>query len=92
MNNKNVRKKLIWQTVFAVTFLFILVVLLFIQYSQFWSLRVKENQLNEKLQLIQQEREMYENEYDYITSDEYIEDYAHEVLGWGRNGETYFSN
>lgn len=92
MENKNIRRKLIWQTILAVVLIVSLVVLLVIQYAQFWSLSIKESKLKEQLALIQQERAVYEKEYQYKSSDEFLEDYAHEVLGWGREGESYYKS
>jgi hypothetical protein len=34
--------------------------------------------------------DIFEQEYNYKSSDEFIEDYAHEVLGWGKEGESYY--
>lgn len=90
MENKSIRKKLIWQTVFAVLIIVSLIILLIIQYTQFWSLTIKENELKDKLALLEKEHYIFEQEYNYKSSDEYIEDYAREVLGWGREGESYY--
>jgi len=88
----DVRKKLIWQTISAVLIVVVMIVLLIIQYTQFWALSMKEQQLQEKLSTLQKEHVLFEQEYNYKSSDEFIEDYAHEVLGYGRNGESYYKS
>ena len=89
MENRNIRKKIIWQTIFAVLIIVVLFVLLIIQYVQYWSLAIKENQLQDQLALLEKEHYIFEQEYNYKSSDEFIEDYAHEILGWGKEGESY---
>lgn len=91
MDSKNIRKKLIWQTILAVLVVVVLLVLLIIQYTQFWSLTIKEQQLENQLALLEKEHYIFEQEYNYKSSDEFIEDYAHEVLGWGKEGESYYN-
>ena len=90
MSSKNVKKKLIWQTISAVLIIVVLIVLLVIQYTQFWSLKIKENQLKNQLELLQEEHYIFEQEYNYKSSDQFVEDYAHQVLGWGKSGESYY--
>ena len=89
--SSNIRRKLIWQTISAVLIVVVLIVLLIIQYTQFWSLAIKEQQLQSQLDTLQKEHFIFQQEYNYKASDEFVEDYAHEVLGWGRQGESYYN-
>lgn len=89
-SNSALRKKLIWQTIFAVLIIVTLVIMLIIQYTQFWALTIKESELKDQLALLEKEHYIFEQEYNYKSSDEYIEDYAREVLNWGREGESYY--
>lgn len=91
MDSKKIRNKLIWQTIAAVVFVIGLIIILIFQYVQFWSLTIKKNELNNQLALLEKQHYIFEQEYEYKSSDEFVEDYAHEVLGWGRNGESYYN-
>ena len=68
----------------------VLIVLLVIQYTQFWALTIKEHQLQDQFNTLQKEHYIFEQEYNYKSSDEFLEDYAHDVLGWGKQGESYY--
>jgi cell division protein FtsB len=72
--------------------LFILLSLLVFEYIKFWQLKNKENQLNQRIEELSRLKENYTNEVDYKQSDAYIEEYAREVLGYGKNGEVYSSS
>ena len=90
MTEAKIKRKIVITTVLAVLLVFVLVVLLIFQYVSFWNLKHKQNALNEQLQQLQTEKALYEAEYEYKNSDEYIEDYAREVLGWGKEGNIYY--
>ncbi len=92
LTSEKIRRKLVWQTICAVLIVVVLITLLAIQYTQFWALSIKEKQLQSQLDTLQKERTIFEQEYNYKSSDEFIEDYAHEVLGWGRAGESYYKS
>ena len=90
MTEKKVKRNIILITVLAVLLVFALIVILVFQYASFWNLKTKEHNLQEQLKQLQTEHAFYEKEYEYKSSDEYIEDYAREVLGWGKYGSKYY--
>jgi cell division protein FtsB len=64
---------------------------LIFQFAKIGNLQKKEEELNNHLNALEQQIVEYTNENNYIKSNEYLEDYAREVLGWGKEGEMYFS-
>lgn len=90
MTESKAKRNIIITTVIAVLLVFTLLVILVFQYVSFWNLKNKEYALNQQLQQLQDEKALYEAEYEYKSSDAYIEDYAREVLGYGKNGSKYY--
>ena len=90
MEERKIRSKIITLTVCAVLLVFVLLGLLAFQYVKYWRLTAQQLELNRQLELLQTERQNLQNEVDYKSSEEFIEDYAREVLGWGRENETYY--
>jgi len=84
MNEAKLKKRIITYTVLAVVLVFTLLILLIFQYTQYWALRDRQIELDRILTELEQEYEEYSQEYDYKSSEEFIEDYARLVLGWGR--------
>ena len=70
---------------------FALVCVLIFQLAKIGNLQKKEEELNKHLNALEQQIVEYTNENNYIKSNEYLEDYAREVLGWGKENEMYFS-
>ena len=70
---------------------FVLVCVLIFQFVKFGNLQKKEEELTKHLNALEQQIVEYTNENNYIQSNEYLEDYAREVLGWGKENEMYFS-
>ena len=87
---KSVSKKMALITVSCVTVIFVMIVLLVFQYITYWGLKNKQDALNAELNRLNEEDDYYSSEYEYKSSDEFIEDYAHEVIGWGKEGYTYY--
>jgi len=81
-------------TALAVIVFIVMLVGLTFQYARINNLERTQNELATELNNLVEVRENYETEYDYIEShyNEYIEDYAREVLGWGRDGEIAFQS
>lgn len=90
MEERKIRSKIITLTVCAVLLVFVLLGLLVFQYITYWRLTAQNLELNRQLEALKIERQNLENEVDYKSSEEFIEDYAREVLGWGRENETYY--
>lgn len=70
---------------------FVLVCVLIFQLVKISNLKNKEAELTKHLSSLEQQIVDYTNENNYIQSNEYLEDYAREVLGWGKENEMYFS-
>ncbi|MBQ2864271.1 MAG: septum formation initiator family protein [Clostridia bacterium] len=70
---------------------FVLVCVLIFQFVKIGNLQKKEEELTKHLNALEQQIVEYTNENNYIQSNEYLEDYAREVLGWGKENEMYFS-
>ncbi|MGD9901659.1 MAG: hypothetical protein AB7S44_03895 [Spirochaetales bacterium] len=79
-------------TIVAIVVLAVLVIVLTFQYVSLKTLERNETLLTEQLASLEQVYENYQDEYDYIYNNQtqYVEDYAREVLGWGREGEIKF--
>ena len=69
---------------------FALVCVLVFQFVKISNLKKKEQELNSSLKTLEQQIVDYTNQSDYINSAEFLEDYAREVLGWGKDNEMYF--
>lgn len=70
--------------------MFALICVLIFQFTRISNLKNKENQLKGHLSSLEQQIIDYTNENNYLQSKEYLEDYAREVLGWGKENEMYF--
>ena len=90
MTESKAKRNIIITTVIAVLLVFTLLIILIFQYVNYWNLRNKEHALQEQLLQLQNEHALYEAEYAYKSSDDYIEDYAREVLGYGKDGSKYY--
>ncbi len=69
---------------------FALSCVLIFQLVKISNLKQKEKQLSNTLTNLEKEIVNYTNENNYLQSNEYLEDYAREVLNWGKDGEVYF--
>lgn len=78
------RRKIVVYTVLSIVVLFALLIILIFQYSQYWAMQAKQEELDRQLEYLTEQYDLFSAEYDYRTSDEFIEDYAREVLGWNR--------
>ena len=54
------------------------------------NLNNKEKALQKRLSDVEQSIVNVTNQNNYLNSSEYLEDYAREVLGWGKDGEVIF--
>lgn len=76
----------------------LLVVILIVQFTNIINLKNKEKQLNTAYKHTQQKIEEYDDLLDYIDynngeyNQEFLENYAREVYGWGKSGRTYYSS
>lgn len=73
-----------------VILVFSLTIILVVQFIKIGNLKSKQNNLNNNLASIEQSIIDYTGENAYLKSPDFLEDYAREVLGWGKNGEIIF--
>lgn len=83
-------KTIKWISVICAVLMFALLCVLIFQFVRIANLKQKEKQLSNNLSQLENQIIDYTNESNYIRSSEYLEDYAREVLGWGKNNEMYF--
>lgn len=88
--NQSVSKKFKIMTVTVIAVLFVLSVVLFVQFMSLARLRSTQAELQSYLSELQQSIDQTQDENSYLASDEFIEDYAREVLGYSTTGETRF--
>ena len=69
---------------------FILSCVLIFQFVKINNLKEKEKALTQNLTALENQIVDYTNENNYLQSNEYLEEYAREVLGWGKENEVYF--
>ncbi len=77
-------------SVLCAALMFILTCILVFQLVKISNLKTKERDLGATLANLEKEIDNYTNENNYIQSNEYLEDYAREVLGWGKENEVQF--
>ncbi len=87
MKNEKVVKLI---SIICAIVMFALICVLIFQFTKISNLKNKENQLKGHLSSLEQQIVDYTNENNYLQSKEYLEDYAREVLGWGKENEMYF--
>ncbi len=87
MKNEKVVKLI---SIICAIVMFALICVLIFQFTKISNLKNKENQLKGHLSSLEQQIIDYTNENNYLQSKEYLEDYAREVLGWGKENEMYF--
>ena len=90
MDEQKQKRVVQWVTVAIVTVMFVLTVLLTIQFVKIHQLKTTEETLQNHLTELEQSILHYSSENNYLESSEFVEDYAREVLGYGLNGETRF--
>ena len=69
---------------------FSLVIILIVEFINIANLNNKEKALQKRLSDVEQSIVNVTNQNNYLNSSEYLEDYAREVLGWGKDGEVIF--
>lgn len=69
---------------------FALISVLIYEFVNIANLKSKEKALSLRLNQVEQSIIETTNQNNYLTSSEYLEDYAREVLGWGKNGEVIY--
>lgn len=96
MKNSKQTVKLISTIVVCITA--ILFVVLLFQFAQIVSLKTKQKHLKTTIEQTQKQITEYDELLDYIQfndgeySQEFLENYAREVYGWGKAGRTYYTN
>lgn len=69
---------------------FALTIILIVEFVNIANLNNKEKALQARLSDVEQSIVDVTNQNNYLNSSEYLEDYAREVLGWGKDGEVIF--
>ena len=69
---------------------FALVIILIVEFINIANLNNKEKALQKRISDVEQSIVNVTNQNNYLNSSEYLEDYAREVLGWGKDGEVIF--
>lgn len=69
---------------------FALTIILIVEFVNIANLNNKEKALQARLSDVEQSIVNVTNQNNYLNSSEYLEDYAREVLGWGKDGEVIF--
>jgi len=76
----------------------LLFVILIVQFTNIINLKNKEKKLNTAYKQTQQQVEEYDDLLDYIDynngeyNQEFLENYAREVYGWGKSNRTYYTS
>ena len=74
----------------------LLLIILVIQFANIINLKNKQKKLSTTCQQTQKQIEEYDELLDYINfnngeyNQEFLESYAREVYGWGKDGRTYY--
>lgn len=68
-----------------------LLVLVIFQIAQIKSLQKRKAEMQLKLNQLLEGQAYYENAIDYVSSDEFISDYARQALGLGKEGEESYN-
>mgnify|MGYP003297458718 CR=1 FL=1 len=89
MGFKRVNTVKIVSIICAIVF-FVLSIILIIEFVNIANLKQKEKQLNLRLQEVTSSISETTKQANYLNSNEYLEDYARENLGWGKNGEVIY--
>lgn len=96
MKNSKQTVKLISTIVVCITA--VLFVVLLFQFAKIVSLKTKQRHLKTTIEQTQKQITEYDELLDYIQfndgeySQEFLENYAREVYGWGKAGRTYYTN
>lgn len=77
-------------SVLSTASVFVFGLTLIFQFANIFSLKTTENKLKNTLNQLEQDIILFETENRYMQTDEFIEDYARVVLGYGKPGETRY--
>lgn len=77
-------------SVICAVLFFALTIILIVEFINIANLNNKEKALQARLSDVEQSIVNVTNQNNYLNSSEYLEDYAREVLGWGKDGEVIF--
>ena len=77
-------------SVICATLIFTLLCVLVFQLVRISTLKNREDELASTLAALEEQVDDYNAENEYMKSYEYLEDYAREVLGWGKENEVNF--
>lgn len=77
-------------SIICAVLMFALLCVLVFQLVKISTLKNRQAELTTTLAELEKQVVDYTNENEYIKSYEYLEDYAREILGWGRENEVTF--
>lgn len=78
-------------TVITIIIAFILACILIFQFARLATLNTRKRALEKSYQNLQESIETYSSELNYYKNrEQYLQDYAHEILNWAKNGETIY--
>lgn len=77
-------------SVICAILIFTLLCVLVFQLVRISTLKNREDELASTLAALEEQVDDYNAENEYMKSYEYLEDYAREVLGWGKENEVNF--
>lgn len=91
MNKKHRAVKLL--TIFTVIIMSILIIVLACQTVKIANLKSKENHLRQEREFLVSEIYNFNTANNYYSNnrEEYLENYARDMLGWGENGEIWYT-
>lgn len=89
--NENTKKALILSGVAFVTImLIVLFVIVIVQFCQIAPLQKAKLERQAKLEALLSQKEYMQNAIEYVEGNKFIEEYARDVLGYGKDGEIKF--
>ena len=81
-----------WISIVCAVLIFVLTIVLIFEFVKINQLKRSEQSLLNSVQQLEKNIIDYTNTNNYLNSEEFVEDYARENLGWGKDGEIRFES